>query len=543
MINPLNLVRQNILNLDPYSTARDEYQGGELGAFLDANESPYNNGLNRYPDPHQKALKAKIAEVKGIEVEKIFIGNGSDEAIDLVFRVFCTPGKDNVIAIAPSYGMYAVSAATNDIEVKSVLLEKDFSLDTNKILEAVDERTKAIFLCSPNNPTGNSFPTRQIEELLEKSGCMVVLDEAYIDFSSQDSLAYLINAFPNLIVLQTMSKAWGLAGLRLGLAFSSPEVNAIFAKVKYPYNINILAQKTALSKINLEQKNAHVKEIVEQRQRVVDAIASSPIVKKIYPSDANFILVEVEDPDKTYQELIANGIIVRNRNKVVGCKGCLRITIGTPTENDMLIAVMNGETLPEPSDRHVKIHRATAETDITVEIDLDRSQAPTDSIETGLCFFDHMLEQIPHHGAVSLNVKAIGDTHVDEHHTMEDVGIVLGEAIDKALGSKLGIGRYGFVLPMDDCDAMVLMDFGGRIDFKWDVEFTRDMVGDVPTEMFSHFFQSVCSAMKCNMHIKAVGGNDHHKAESIFKAFARALRMATSRSQFPYELPSSKGLL
>lgn len=543
MTDPLKLVRKNILNLAPYSTARDEYSGGELGVFIDANESPYENGINRYPDPHQKLLKKRISEIKGVPEDRIFLGNGSDEAIDLVFRIFCTPGVDNVVAIAPSYGMYAVAAETNDVTVKTVRLEDDFSLDSEKLLSEVDTNTKAIFLCSPNNPSGNAFPIEQLEQIISRADAMVVVDEAYIDFSSIPSVAPLIDKYPNLIVLQTMSKAWGMAGIRLGLAFSAAEVNAIFAKVKYPYNINILAQKTALQKINPVLMQSHVKETLSERQRVVDAIKGSDRVKFIYPSDANFVLVKVDDADALYNELIANGIIVRNRNKVVGCKDCLRITIGTPEENNKLIAVVCGDSLPEDSERHAKIHRKTAETDITVELDLDRPQAATDSVKTGLDFLDHMLMQIPHHGGVALNVKAVGDLEVDEHHTMEDVAIVLGEAIDKALGSKLGIGRYGFVLPMDDCDAMVLMDFGGRIDFRWDVQFSRDMVGDVPTEMFEHFFQSLCSAMKCNMHIKAVGANDHHKAESIFKAFSRALRMAVSRSQFPYELPSSKGVL
>ena len=542
-MDPLSLVRPNILALEPYSTARDEFSGGDIDVFVDANESPYENGINRYPDPRQKQLKSVISKIKGVPAERIFLGNGSDEAIDLVYRIFCRPGIDNTVMIAPSYGMYSVAAATNDIKVRFVNLEEDFSLDTEKFLAAADQNTKVGWICSPNNPTGNAFPVSQIEEILRRFNGILVVDEAYIDFSSEESVASLIDKYPQLIVLQTMSKAWGMAGIRLGIAFSTEKVNEIFGRVKYPYNINILAQRTALGKINEQQKKRHVEEILKERERLADGIKDAACVKRIYPSDANFILVKVDDANAWYDRLVSQGIIVRNRTRVVLCKDCLRITVGTPEENNKTIAVLNGKPLPEASERHAIIHRQTRETDITVEIDLDRRQAETDSVSTGLCFLDHMLMQIPHHGGIALNVKAIGDLEVDEHHTMEDVAIVLGEAIDKALGSKLGIGRYGFVLPMDDCDAMVLMDFGGRIDFRWDVEFTRDRVGDVPTEMFEHFFQSLASAMKVNMHIKAVGTNDHHKAESIFKAFARALRMAVSRSQFPYELPSSKGLL
>lgn len=543
----LGLVRPNILGLEAYSTARDDCGDKQPEIFLDANESPYNNGLNRYPDPHQKALKARIASIKGIDASQLFIGNGSDEAIDLMYRVFCVPGKDNAVSIAPSYGMYSVAAETNDIEFRKVQLNADFTMDTEAMLATADSNTKLMFICSPNNPCGNLFPKAQIEDILRRFKGVVVLDEAYIDFADVPSLSSMISEYPNLVVLQTLSKAWGMAGLRLGLAIADPQVIAMMSKVKYPYNINVLAQKMALSKINEELMKAHVAETVGQRFRLVKELAKCPSVKKIYPSDANFLLVEVDDADAMYDRLIAEKLIVRNRTRVKGCEGCLRITVGTPSENDRLLRVLgvgpaqqqNG--IEKLGDRHVRIVRKTKETDITLDLDLDNPGS--NLISTGLDFFDHMLDQIPHHGGVSLNVRAAGDLNVDEHHTMEDVGIALGEAIDAALGSKLGIGRYGFVLPMDDCDACVLIDFGGRIDFQWKVEFGREKVGDVPTEMFSHFFQSVCAGAKCNLHIMAQGENEHHKAEAIFKAFARALRMAVSLTPFPYELPSSKGTL
>lgn len=548
----LKLVRPNILGLEAYSTARDDCGSNQPEIFLDANENPYNNGINRYPDPHQKALKAKVAEIKGISADSLFIGNGSDEAIDLVYRVFCVPGASNAVSIAPSYGMYEVAAAMNDIEFRKVQLRPDFSMDTEAMLSAADSKTRLMFICSPNNPTGNSFPVERIEDILERFGGVVVLDEAYIDFSVKPSLTSLVKRYPNLIVLQTLSKAWGMAGLRIGLAIADPAVIALMSKVKYPYNINVLAQKMALMKLDEAAKDKAVAEIVGQRFRLEKELAKCPEVKGIYSSDANFLLVRFDNPDEVYERLLAGGVIVRNRSKVSGCEGCLRITVGTPVENDRLLRLLSS-SVAEPvetatpgmeilGERHIRIVRNTKETKIALELDLD-SIGGSGHISTGLPFFDHMLEQIPNHGGVALSINAKGDLQVDEHHTIEDVGIVFGEAINAALGSKLGMARYGFVLPMDDCDAAVLMDFGGRIDFKWNAEFKREKVGDVPTEMFSHFFQSVCAGAKCNLHIRAEGVNEHHKAEAIFKAFARALRMAVAKTPFPYELPSSKGIL
>lgn len=548
----LKLVRPNILGLEAYSTARDDCGSNQPEIFLDANENPYNNGINRYPDPHQKALKAKVAEIKGISADSLFIGNGSDEAIDLVYRVFCVPGASNAVSIAPSYGMYEVAAAMNDIEFRKVQMRPDFSMDTEAMLSAADSKTRLMFICSPNNPTGNSFPVEQIEDILERFGGVVVLDEAYIDFLVRPSLTSLVKRYPNLIVLQTLSKAWGMAGLRIGLAIADPAVIALMSKVKYPYNINVLAQKMALMKLDEAAKDKAVAEIVGQRFRLEKELAKCPEVKGIYSSDANFLLVRFENPDEVYERLLAGGVIVRNRSKVSGCEGCLRITVGTPVENDRLLRLLSS-SVAEPvetatpgmeilGERHIRIVRNTKETKIALELDLD-SIGGSGHISTGLPFFDHMLDQIPNHGGVALSINAKGDLQVDEHHTIEDVGIVFGEAINAALGSKLGMARYGFVLPMDDCDAAVLMDFGGRIDFKWNAEFKREKVGDVPTEMFSHFFQSVCAGAKCNLHIWAEGVNEHHKAEAIFKAFARALRMAVAKTPFPYELPSSKGIL
>ena len=328
-------VRRAIAALTPYSTARDEYEG-ELGVFLDANESPYENGYNRYPDPHQKALKAQIAAIKGVPTENIFIGNGSDEAIDLVFRVFCEPREDNVVAIAPSYGMYKVAAAINDVEIREVALGEDFSLPTDALFAAADEKTKALFLCSPNNPTANSFPREELMRLVEEFDGMVVVDEAYIDFAEAKSLVGEIALHSNLVVLQTMSKAWGMAGLRVGLALADSRVVGLMSQVKYPYNINVATMKI-VSDLLTKGIGEEVEQIKQQRALVAEALAEFKFVERVYPSDANFLLVRVADADALYEHLIKDGIIVRNRTRVKGCEGCLRITIGLKEENVKLI--------------------------------------------------------------------------------------------------------------------------------------------------------------------------------------------------------------
>lgn len=332
------LIRKNILALSPYSTARDEYTG-RIGTFLDANESPFENGYNRYPDPRQLELKMQLGELKGVKPENMFTGNGSDEAIDLLFRIFCTPGKDNAIAIAPSYGMYEVAADINDVEMRKVLLNPDFSLPVEALLDAADVNSRLLFICSPNNPTGNAFPCGDILRVVEKFPGIVVVDEAYIDFSDKPGLLGFLKSYPNLVILQTLSKAWGMAGLRCGLAFASEEIIGYMNMVKYPYNIN-RATAENVKRLLHEPVDEYVAVIKRERDRLAHEIAGLEFVKKVYPSDANFLLVRVDDADALYGYLIDNGIIVRNRNRVVLCDSCLRITIGTPDENRRVMEVL-----------------------------------------------------------------------------------------------------------------------------------------------------------------------------------------------------------
>lgn len=335
------LTRPNIWRLKPYSSARDEYKGTAASVFLDANENPYNCPHNRYPDPLQTELKAELAKVKKVSPDRIFLGNGSDEAIDLVYRAFCEPRVDNVVAIDPTYGMYQVCAEVNDVEYRKVLLDDNFQFSADKLLAAADAHTKLIFLCSPNNPTGNDLSRGEIEKLLARFDGLVVLDEAYNDFSEQPTFLAELDRHPNLIVFQTFSKAWGCAAIRLGMAFASPEIIGIFSKIKYPYNVNQLTQQQALEMLHRYYEiERWVKTLKEERRDLEGKFAALPCTVKMFPSDANFFLVRVTDAVRIYNYLVGEGIIVRNRNSVSLCGNCLRVTVGTRMENTKLIEAL-----------------------------------------------------------------------------------------------------------------------------------------------------------------------------------------------------------
>jgi histidinol-phosphate aminotransferase len=341
MFNLQNILRENIKNLVPYSSARDEFKG-EASVYLDANENSYGSPLpanyNRYPDPLQFKVKTRLSEIKGVPPRNIFLGNGSDEAIDILFRAFCRPGIDNVITVPPTYGMYEVSANINDVEIRKVHLMPDYQLNLDGIAEAIDDNTKLIFICSPNNPTGNSIHRADIETILTNFNGLVVIDEAYINYSRQKTFIQELTEYSNLVVLHTLSKAWGLAGLRLGMAFASEEIIEVFNKVKPPYNISEASQEIALEALkNVEQVNDWIKQTVAEREKLVTELGKLEIVRKIYPSDANFILVKTTDARGIYTYLVDKGIIVRDRSKVELCEDSLRITVGTPAENESLI--------------------------------------------------------------------------------------------------------------------------------------------------------------------------------------------------------------
>jgi histidinol-phosphate aminotransferase len=335
------LTRPNIWALAPYSSARNEYSGHEAHVFLDANENPYNNPMNRYPDPLQLELKKKIEEVKGIPADYTFLGNGSDEAIDLVYRCFCCPGIDNVVAIEPTYGMYKVCADINDVEYRPVLLDEQFQIKAEKLLSACDNHTKIIWICSPNNPTGNNINRDEIVKVLTGFEGIVIVDEAYSDFSRERPLRFELPRYPNLVVLNTMSKAWASAAIRLGMAFASKEIIALFNKVKYPYNVNLLTQQQAMKILNDPfDVERWVNMLLQERTRMMEAFKLLPICEEVYPTDANFFLTRVTDAQHIYDYLVARGIIVRNRTRVQLCHNCLRVTIGTRNENNELIGAL-----------------------------------------------------------------------------------------------------------------------------------------------------------------------------------------------------------
>ncbi|MGA9637759.1 histidinol-phosphate transaminase [Flavobacterium sp.] len=340
-----NLVRANVKVLKPYSSARDEFEDFDTAnmVFLDANENPYQNGVNRYPDPQQSSVKAVLAKNKGLNTNQILLGNGSDEVLDLLFRAFCEPKEDNVISLPPTYGMYGVLANINNVEHKEIVLSEAFQPKVEAILEAVTPNTKIIFLCSPNNPTGNSFTTESVTTILDKFNGFVVIDEAYIDFSDKASWLAKLDQYPNLIITQTLSKAYGLAGIRLGICYGSAEVVAVLNKIKPPYNVNELTQQRALERLKDQTKiDNEIKSIIAQRESLLKVLNEVSFVNKIYPSEANFILAKVDNANKRYDELIAKGIVIRNRTTQPLCENCLRFTIGTEEENKKLMEALKG---------------------------------------------------------------------------------------------------------------------------------------------------------------------------------------------------------
>ena len=336
----LQLVRPNIRQLTPYASARSEFAGKAL-VSLDANESPFDTGYNRYPDPLQRELKSRIAEIKGVASDKVFIGNGSDEPIDLLYRAFCVPGASAAILQPPTYGMYEVSANINDVAVVRVPLNEHFQPDVAKLLAAHDAKTRMLFICSPNNPTGNLASAQAIHEIIQNFKGIVVLDEAYIDFCPEATFLPELERYPNLVILQTLSKAWGMAGLRVGIALAHPLLIEVLNKIKPPYNLSQVAQQHALVALeDVAKKESRVGQLLQARRELIKGLQVLPLVEMVYPSDANFLLVKVKTPQDTYQYLLKQGIVLRDRSKVPGCEGCLRITVGLPEENDKLLQAM-----------------------------------------------------------------------------------------------------------------------------------------------------------------------------------------------------------
>lgn len=554
------LIRKHLLNIKPYSSARDLYKGDGF-TFLDANENPMatETGLSdpelcRYPDPKQTALREQLAGILQISRDNLFFGVGSDEIIDLLVKLFCDPGKDEVITITPSYGMYETVCNIHNVQIKACPLEEeDFRLNADNLLAMVTDSTKIIFLCSPNNPTGNLLDRDEVIKIAENFSGLLVVDEAYIGFGNGDGFIKESITINNLCVMRTFSKVYGLAGARIGYLSGNAELVEYLFKIKAPYSINKLTEKKLLevsAKISFYENS--LTETVQLRKFLSDILVQFPVVKKVFPSDTNFLLIRVQDAPFLCDALAVRKIIIRDRSSQPLLKNCVRISIGSREEITRLINAMSEIfdfrpeipklTVSSKGNRCAITLRKTKETDITVEVKLD--EPGSSIISTGIGFFDHMLDQIARHGNIGLKIKVNGDLGIDEHHTVEDTGIVLGETLLKALGNKAGIKRYGFYLPMDDSEASCAIDLGGRISLKFKAKFKREFVGEFPTELVEEFFRGVSSGMKSNIVIRAKGKNDHHKIEAIFKSFAKALNEASRFDERTQGfLPSTKGVL
>lgn len=543
-------VRPEILKLAPYVSARSELADATGLVALDANENPWvpypqtaeMNLVNRYPDPQPTALLSRLANFYGVKADQIFVGRGMDEGIELLIRVFCTAYKDNVVSFKPSFSYYKVAADIAGVEIRELALggAPDFKLDLDKLLGLCDENTKIIFLCTPNNPTGNSLTLDEIEYVLKAlPETVIAIDEAYLEFSSLPSAIALMDKYTNLVVMKTMSKAFAFAGVRMGSVLAQNPIIELIRKVMAPYPLAEPCIRVALQTMSahgLQLAQSRIDTLKAERARVYQALKQLPEIT-VYPSDANFLLIQVADGAKTYKELLGKGILIRNRHKDIA--NTLRITIGSPAENDLLLAALGIKQLENKPERTATVIRNTNETKIMVEVNLDKT-SPI-KIHTGVGFFDHMLEQLAKHGGFSLKLVADGDTHIDYHHTVEDVAIALGQALKQALGNKKGINRYGFVLPMDESCAFATIDLSGRGVLVYEAEYQTPLIGDFPVEMVQHFFLSLSDQLQAAIHLKATGENAHHMVEGLFKACAKALNQAIK--QTGDSLPSTKGLL
>ncbi len=543
-------VRPEILKLAPYVSARSELADSSGLIALDANENPWVPypqtpnmvQVNRYPDPQPINLLSRMANFYGVKANQIFVGRGMDEGIELLIRVFCTAYRDNIVTFKPTFSYYKVAADIQGIETREIDLgdAPEFKLDIDKMLSLCNEHTKIIFLCTPNNPTGNLLNLNEIEYVLKaRPETVVAVDEAYLEFSNVPSAVALMEKYDNLVVMKTMSKAFAFAGVRLGALMAQSQIIELIRKVMAPYPlaepcINLALQTMSAHGLQLAQSRIDTLKV--ERNRVFTELSKLSEIK-VYPSDANFLLIQVHDAQKTYKELLGKGIIVRNRHKDI--PNTLRITIGSPSENDLLLAAFGcGNNIVKP-ERIATVVRNTNETKILIEVNLDKT-API-KIHTGIGFFDHMLEQLAKHGGFSLNLQSIGDTHIDYHHSVEDVAIALGEALRQALGDKRGINRYGFTVPMDESLASCNIDLSGRGVLQYEANYPTQLIGDFPVEMVEHFFFSLADSLQAAIHLKVTGENSHHMVEGLFKACAKALNMAIKVTGD--SLPTTKGLL
>jgi histidinol-phosphate aminotransferase/imidazoleglycerol-phosphate dehydratase/histidinol-phosphatase len=537
------IARPNIVAMRAYSA-----RGASTGALhLDANESPWApppgtasvTGYNRYPAQQPDALRQRLADIFGVKPTEVVMGRGADEALDVLVRTFCEPGKDTILYSSPTFSFFKTVADLQGCAVIDIPSDAELRPDMNLIVQTVaDQQPKITFLCSPNNPTGTSIAAADVLRVCEASQGIVVLDEAYIEFSNHPSLS--ANRPQNLVVTRTMSKLYGLAGVRLGAAIADPAVIDLMLKVMPPYPIPkpvIDTAMPALSAPAMAVVEARRAILMSERDRLLPVLSQSKYIAKTYPSDANFILFEAVNEAEMLTKLAAANIRIRDfRSKI---PGHFRLSIGTSDENDLALTALGVLASKSARQRIGETFRTTKETDVAIRVNLDDPHAV--KIDTGLGFYDHMLEQIAKHGGLGLTCVVKGDLEIDAHHTVEDTALALGSALKQALGDKAGIGRYGFVMPMDETQARVAIDLSGRPAATFKGNFPSDHVGEFPVEMCPHFFESLAQTLGAAIQIEVEGVNSHHMIEACFKGVGRALRPALAVSG--KDMPSTKGVL
>jgi len=538
------IARPEIADLTPYK-ARGGAQGNAI--LLDANENPWtalgaSADINRYPAQQPALLSQRLAALYDVQPEQLLMTRGADEGIDILLRATCRAGKDMVLITPPTFGLYAVAAQIQGAGILEIGLDDTYSIRPKTIIAAADDNpVKLIFLCSPNNPTGSIIPASIVLELAKSCpDQLIIVDEAYVEFSDTPSLATKLSQCPNLVILRTLSKAYALAGARLGCVLANVPVIDLLRKVLPPYPLPspvITEVLAALDPVNMSIIDQRTQQIKAERERVLALLGNSVCVREVWPSSANFLLVQLNPETNIAARLRANAIHVRDFSSLR--PNMVRISIGSPQQNDALLAVFGVTQERSAPKRSAAISRQTNETKISTQVLLDVN-APV-QIETGIGFFDHMLEQIARHGDFSLILTAQGDLHIDPHHTIEDCAIVLGQALRRALGDRAGIGRYGFVLPMDEAKANIAIDLSGRPALRFDASIEANGAGGFDGQMVRHFFETLSQNLGCAIHIKADGDNNHHIIEAIFKGFGRALRPALRREGS--QIPSSKGVL
>jgi len=542
---PENIARKAIVDFAAYSA-----RGGSTGALhLDANESPYApppvkgaEGYNRYPEQQPPALTQCLANLYGTTPETLMVGRGADEAIEVLLRTFCEDGQDNILICSPTFGYYKTCAQIQGAGIIDIPLTKDYQWDTAAILKRAKtaRNLKVIFLCTPNNPTGTVINDDLVEQLCETCpNTLIVVDEAYEEFSSMPSYIPKISRYKNLIVMRTLSKAYALAGVRGGVAIADPRVIKLMLKVLPPYPIARPVEKaimSALSPAAMSTHAARLDEWLSERERMFTELQSSPFIAKVWPSDANFLLLDVKDDETLMRELSRRQVKIRDYRSTTGH---IRISIGSPEENTIALQAFGVGVEDKRPDRIGEVHRTTKETDISVRVNLD--DASLIKSDTGIGFYDHMLEALAKHGDFGLVLTCKGDLEIDAHHTVEDCALALGTALKEALGDKAGIGRFGFVMPMDETQARVAIDLSGRPAMTFKGDFPTDHVGEFPAEMCPHVFESLAQTLGAAIQIDVEGENTHHMIEASFKGVARALRPAFARSGT--DIASTKGVI